>query len=45
MKPNAPIQAVEKPILCPPCDEPNDHWIDGTTTGEASHAGARRPVT
>jgi hypothetical protein len=23
-KPNVPIQAVEKPILCPPDDEPKE---------------------
>ena len=44
-KPNVPIQAVEKPILCPPYDEPNDHWIYDTTTGKASHAGKRRPAS
>ena len=22
-----PIQSVEKPIICNPCEEPNDHWL------------------
>ncbi len=43
--PKIPIQAVEKPILCPPYVEPNDHWIYDTETGKASHAGIRRPAS
>src|SRR5690242_12649772 len=27
-----PVQAVEKPIICSPYDEPNDHWIYEATT-------------
>ena len=33
-----PVQAVNKPIICPPFDEPNDHWVYDTETGEASRA-------
>ncbi len=40
-----PIQPVEKPIICPPYDEPNDHWIYDTLTGAASRAGIRRPAS
>ena len=40
-----PIQPVENPIICPPYDEPNDHWIYDTQTGAASHAGIRRPAS
>src|SRR5262245_54248000 len=44
-KPNVPIQAVENPILCPPYDEPADHWLYDTATGQASRAGKRRPAS
>lgn len=44
-KPNVPIQPVERPIICPPYDEPNDHWIYDTATGAASRAGFRRPAS
>jgi type III restriction enzyme len=40
-----PIQPVEKPIICPPYEEPNDHWIYDTLTGAASRAGSRRPAS
>lgn len=40
-----PVQAVNKPIICPPFDEPNDHWVYDTETGEASRAGYRRPAS
>src|SRR5438477_10200100 len=43
--PKVPIQAVERTILCPPYDEPNDHWVYDTATGKASHAGKRRPAS
>jgi type III restriction enzyme len=39
-----PIQPVEKPILCNPYAEPNDHWIYDRDTGKASRAGFRRPA-
>ena len=39
-----PIQPVEKPIICNPYEEPNDHWLYDKDTGEASHGGYRRPA-
>lgn len=39
-----PIQPVEKPIICNPYEEPNDHWVYDSKTGEASRAGDRRPA-
>jgi type III restriction enzyme len=39
-----PIQPVDKPIICSPYVEPNDHWIYDTRTGAASRAGYRRPA-
>jgi type III restriction enzyme len=44
-QPKVPIQAVDKPIICKPYDEPNDHWIYDTKTGQASRAGTRRPAS
>lgn len=43
--PKVPIQPVEKPIICSPYDEPNDHWIYDIKTGVASRAGFRRPAS
>ena len=40
----APVQPVEKPILCSPYVEPNDHWVYDKETGEARRAGTRRPA-
>jgi len=39
-----PVQPLEKPIICNPYEEPNDHWLYDKKTGEASHAGQRRPA-
>ena len=39
-----PIQPVDKPIICNPYEEPNDHWLYDKNTGEASHGGHRRPA-
>jgi hypothetical protein len=39
-----PIQPVDKPIICNPYEEPNDHWLYDKETGEASHAGHQRPA-
>src|SRR5438067_2402909 len=39
-----PIQPVEKPIICNPYAEPNDHWVYDSKTGEASRPGGRRPA-
>jgi type III restriction enzyme len=44
-RPNVPIQPVDKPIICPPYDEPMDHWLYDTHTGQASRAGKRRPAS
>ena len=44
-KPKVPIQPVDKPIICKPYDEPLDHWIYDTETGQASRAGKRRPAS
>jgi len=41
----APIQAVEKPIICPPYDEPADHWVYDPQTGAGIRAGTRRPAS
>ena len=43
--PYVPIQPVDKLIICPPYDEPNDHWVYDTETGAASRAGKRRPAS
>ena len=43
--PKVPIQPVDKPIICKPYDEPNDHWVYDTQTGQASRAGKRRPAS
>jgi len=40
-----PIQAVERPILCSPYDEPNQHWKYHTTTGAARKEPGRRPAS
>ncbi len=37
-----PIQPVEQPILCSPYEEPNNHWIYDTNTGEAVINPGRR---
>jgi len=41
---NIPIQPVDKPTICSPYVEPNDHWHYDTKTGDASRAGYRRPA-
>jgi type III restriction enzyme len=40
-----PVQPVEKPIICNPYDEPQDHWIYDKDSGAASRAGMRRPAS
>ena len=40
-----PVQAVDKPIICKPYEEPKDHWIYDKETGAASRAGVRRPAS
>ena len=39
-----PIQPLEKPILCNPYDEPDDHWIYNKETGIPGHGWGRRPA-
>ncbi|MEX2138347.1 MAG: hypothetical protein WD894_03750 [Pirellulales bacterium] len=41
---NVPIQPVDRPILCSPYEEPNDHWQYDTQTGAPSHGATRRPA-
>ncbi|QEL17385.1 BPTD_3080 family restriction endonuclease [Limnoglobus roseus] len=38
---NVPIQPVANPIICPPYDEPRDHWVYDKM-GVATRAGKRR---
>ncbi|MGE5486806.1 MAG: BPTD_3080 family restriction endonuclease [bacterium] len=40
-----PVQPVDRPIICNPYDEPNDHWVYDKDTGAASRAGTRRPAS
>jgi len=40
-----PVQPVERPIICSPYEEPNDHWVYDKETGAASRAGYRRPAS
>src|SRR6266571_7812257 len=40
-----PVQPVDRPILCNPYEEPNDHWIHDKETGTASRAGRRREAS
>lgn len=37
-----PIQPVEKPILCSPYDEPDQHWLYDRTTGIPTKQAGRR---
>jgi len=40
-----PIQPVNKPILCSPFEEPQEHWFYDKTTGEATRVPQRRPAS
>jgi len=40
-----PIQPVERPILCSPYQEPTEHWVYDTNTGEAQKMPGRRPAS
>jgi type III restriction enzyme len=40
-----PIPPVERPILCSPYVEPNDHWEYNRDTGQAQHARTRQRRT
>ncbi|HEY9086681.1 MAG TPA: DEAD/DEAH box helicase family protein [Anaerolineaceae bacterium] len=40
-----PIQPVERPILSSPYQEPPEHWVYDTSTGEAKKMTGRRPAS
>lgn len=40
-----PIQPVEKPILCSPYKEPDQHWLYDTRTGIPNKMTGRRPAS
>ena len=40
-----PIQPVDDPILCPPYEEPSQHWLYDTRTGVPSKTPGRRPAS
>ena len=40
-----PIQPVERPILCSPYQEPDQHWKYDTVTGAARREPGRRPAS
>jgi type III restriction enzyme len=40
-----PIQPVEQPILCSPYEEPREHWVYDTQSGEAQRMPGRRPAS
>ncbi len=40
-----PIQPVDKPILCSPYEEPKEHWVYDTESGEATRMPGRRPAS
>jgi type III restriction enzyme len=40
-----PIQPVENPILCSPCQEPDQHRLYDTKTGIPSRTPGRRPAS
>lgn len=39
---DTPVQPVDKPIICSPYVEPQDHWLYDQDTGAARRAGYRR---
>src|SRR5690606_33717919 len=41
----APVQAVERPILCSPYDEPQEHWVYGGPGEPPTRAPGRRPAS
>ena len=41
----APVQAVERPILCSPYDEPQEHSVYGETNQPPTRAPGRRPAS
>lgn len=40
-----PVQPVDKPILCSPYVEPDQHWVYDRTTGIPTRAADRRPAS
>ena len=40
-----PIQPVEEPILCSPYEEPGQHWLYDTKTGQPSKIPSRREAS
>ncbi len=40
-----PIQPVDKPILCSPYVEPDQHWVCDRTTGIPTRTPGRRPAS
>lgn len=40
-----PIQPVDKPILCSPYVEPDQHWVYDTLTGIPTKTPGRRPAS
>ena len=40
-----PIQPVERPILCSPYVEPQEHWVYSTDNGAATRQPGRRPAS
>ena len=44
-KEQIPIQPVEKPILCSPYQEPDQHWLYNRSTGIPSKTPGRRPAS
>jgi type III restriction enzyme len=45
LQPAIPIQPVERPILCSPYKEPDQHWKYDTVTGAARKEPGRRPAS
>ncbi len=41
----APVQAVERPILCSPYAEPTEHWVYGESGTAPTRAPGRRPAS
>ncbi|MGH7573881.1 MAG: BPTD_3080 family restriction endonuclease [Longimicrobiales bacterium] len=41
----APVQPVERPILCSPYDEPGEHWVYGDSGAAPTRAPGRRPAS
>ena len=45
LKGSIPIQPVEEPILCSPYEEPGQHWLYDTKTGQPSKIPSRREAS